>query len=116
MNVKDTKPIEVIPFTPELIGRQKQVELILGKKNGKATIRYELSRLGVGEISEDDVTKILNDVKEKSIEKKAPLTWEEFLEIVKKYIRIQSTSSFRFTKIFIKRLNFLHNNNNKYIC
>uniref|UniRef100_A0A7J3QE25 Pyruvate carboxyltransferase n=1 Tax=Ignisphaera aggregans TaxID=334771 RepID=A0A7J3QE25_9CREN len=88
LNVKDSKPTEVIPFTPELIGRQKQVELILGKKSGKATIRYELSKLGVSETSEEDVTKILNDVKEKSIEKKAPLTREEFLEIVKKYIRI----------------------------
>ena len=87
LNVKDIKPTEVIPFTPELIGRKKSVELLLGKKSGKATIRYELSKLGITEISDEIVTKILNDVKEKAIEKKAPLTKEEFLEIVKKYVK-----------------------------
>jgi isopropylmalate/homocitrate/citramalate synthase len=87
LNVKDIKPTEVIPFTPELIGRKKSVELLLGKKSGKATIRYELSKLGITEISDEIVTKILNDVKEKAIEKKAPLTKEEFLEIVKRYVK-----------------------------
>jgi isopropylmalate/homocitrate/citramalate synthase len=86
LNVKDVKPTEAIPFIPELIGRKKPVELILGKKSGKATIRYELSKLGITDVSEETIMEILSDVKEKSIEKGAPLTREEFLDIVKKYL------------------------------
>jgi len=88
LNVKDVKPTEVIPFIPELIGRKKPIELVLGKKSGKATIRHELNKLGIIEVSEEVITRILNDIKEKSIERKAPITREEFLNIVKKYISL----------------------------
>jgi isopropylmalate/homocitrate/citramalate synthase len=86
LNAKDVKPTEVIPFIPELIGRKKPIELIIGKKSGKAAIRYELNKLGITNVSDEMVTKILNDVKEKAIEKKAPLTKEELIEIAKKFI------------------------------
>jgi isopropylmalate/homocitrate/citramalate synthase len=87
LNVRDIKPTEVIPFIPELIGRNRPIELILGKKSGKTTIRYKLKKLGINNVSDELVMKILNEVKEKAVEKKASLTEEEFIEIAKKLLK-----------------------------
>jgi len=84
--VRDIKPVEVLPFLPSLIGRKGSVQIVLGKKSGKASIQDKLSTLGI-EASEEEVLKILEKVKEKSIEKKGPLTDEEFVAIVREVIK-----------------------------
>jgi isopropylmalate/homocitrate/citramalate synthase len=73
-----------MPYIPKLVGRS-DVEIILGKKSGKANITYWLDRLGI-KASDEAVTKILDEVKRRSLEKRGPLSLEEFREIVSKYV------------------------------
>ena len=80
--VRDVKPTEVVPYLPQLVGR-KGVELVLGKKSGKATVAEKLKELGV-EATSEQVMKILEELKEASVRKKGPLSMDEFRELVKK--------------------------------
>jgi len=73
-------PLEVVPFLPELVGL-KGLEIVLGKKSGKASVADWLEKLGKT-ASEQEAVEILAGVKSKGFEKKALLTLEEFARIV----------------------------------
>ena len=83
--VKDACPLEVFPYKWSLVGREEP-EIVLGKKSGKATIEHMLEELGIKEYSDEVVLKILEDVKERSLLKKGPLSKKEFIEIVNRYL------------------------------
>ena len=69
-------PLEMYPFVPELVGHGK-VNVIMGKKSGKDSVIYMADKLGL-KVDEKDVDRILAAVKQAAIEKKGPLTAEEF--------------------------------------
>ncbi|MEM0233249.1 MAG: homoaconitate hydratase [Zestosphaera sp.] len=85
-NVKDVKPVEMLPYLPSLIGRDADVILLLGKKTGKRTILERLTSMGIA-ADDETVMKILNQVKEEAIRKKRPLSDEEFRELVSRILR-----------------------------
>ncbi|NJE13161.1 LeuA family protein [Thermococcus sp. LS2] len=84
-NVKDNYPLEMFPYRWDLVGRSEP-EIVLGKKSGKATIEHMLEDIGIKEYNDEVVLKILDDVKERSLLKKGPLSKKEFIEIVDKYL------------------------------
>jgi isopropylmalate/homocitrate/citramalate synthase len=77
------KPLIMFPYTWDLIG-QKSVEILLGKKSGRDSIIRKLREMGVNP-STVDPDKILEEVKEESIKRKAPISDEIFKEIVEKH-------------------------------
>jgi isopropylmalate/homocitrate/citramalate synthase len=85
LNVKDIDPTIAIPYKPSLVGRS-EVEIVLGKKSGKANIVDKLRYLNLT-LSDQEIADILNAVKEKSIEKKGLLTLEEFKVIVENVLQ-----------------------------
>jgi methanogen homocitrate synthase len=74
------KPLAMFGTHPHLTGREGDV--VLGKKSGKASITYNLERLGMGALDDDAITEVLGMVKKKGIEKRGLLTDDEFREIV----------------------------------
>lgn len=87
-NVKDVRPVEMLPYLPSLIGRNTDVILLLGKKTGKRTIVERLKNMGI-DADDETVMNILNEVKEKALEKKRPLTDGEFNEIVSRLLKFK---------------------------
>ena len=73
-------PLVMFGTHPSLTGRVGEV--VLGKKSGKASVIYKLGELGLGEVSDDECTVILDKVKQKGIQKRDTLTHEEFTAIV----------------------------------
>jgi len=73
-------PFSAETFSPELVGQTRNI--VLGKKSGKDSIEFKLKSLGM-KATEEQVREILEKIKEKSVEKKAAITDEEFREIVK---------------------------------
>ena len=76
------RPTELFPFHWELVG-QHPAEIVLGKNSGLDSIAAWLERIGE-RASEEEIGKILSEVKMKSLEKKGLVTEEEFRQIVKK--------------------------------
>ncbi|MEM2115091.1 MAG: hypothetical protein QXS12_06530, partial [Candidatus Caldarchaeum sp.] len=64
-------------FVPELVGNKHDV--LVGKKSGRHSLEWKLKTLGV-EAKPEEIDAIVEKVKQKSIEKKGPLTDEELLE------------------------------------
>ncbi|MEM4294572.1 MAG: hypothetical protein QXV86_02260 [Candidatus Caldarchaeum sp.] len=64
-------------FLPELVGNKHDV--LVGKKSGRHSLEWKLKTLGV-EAKPEEIDAIVEKVKQKSIEKKGPLTDEELLE------------------------------------
>jgi len=75
-------PLVMYPYTWNLVG-QKGVEIILGKKSGRDSIMNELKSLGLI-LSEEEVDKILEQVKEESVKRKSPITPSVLKEILQK--------------------------------
>jgi len=75
-------PLAMFATAPQLTGRT--AEIVLGKKSGKASISYALEKMGVRDASDEVVTEILREVKQKGTEKKGLLSPDEFHEIVKR--------------------------------
>ena len=74
-------PLGSQPYDPELVGNKPYV--LVGKKSGRHSIEYKIKELGIKkEISDEQLDRILQEVKRRSIEKKAPLDDKEFVEIV----------------------------------
>jgi len=65
---------------PSLTG--KIGEVVLGKKSGKASIIYKMGELGLGELDDEKIAKILDEVKATGIAKRDVLSNEEFVNIV----------------------------------
>ena len=75
-------PLAMFATAPQLTGRT--AEIVLGKKSGKASISYALEKMGVQDASDEVVTEILREVKQKGTEKKGLLSPDEFQQIVKR--------------------------------
>jgi len=72
-------------FAPEIIGK-KDIEYILGKESGIATIKIYLKRLGLS-ATEDEMKKILEIVKEQSNIMKGTISEDEFEFIAKDVLK-----------------------------
>jgi isopropylmalate/homocitrate/citramalate synthase len=77
-----TTPLAMFSTAPRFTGRE--AEVVLGKKSGKVSITYMLDRLGIKNVSDENVNEILKEVKEKGTDKKGLLTMDEFNEIVQR--------------------------------
>ncbi|MHB8566167.1 MAG: LeuA family protein [Nitrososphaerales archaeon] len=75
-------PLEMFPFLPTFTGHENKVNIVLGKKSGRDSITYKVTKLNLT-LSEDKIDKVLTRVKEKSEDLKRVLTDQEFIEIVK---------------------------------
>ena len=73
-------PLVMFGTHPAFTGRQGEV--VLGKKSGKASVIYKLNALGLAEANDDQISAILNLVKQAVIKKRDILTDEEFKNIV----------------------------------
>jgi isopropylmalate/homocitrate/citramalate synthase len=74
------EPLAMFGTHPALTGRRGEV--VLGKKSGKASITYNLEKMGIPDPGDETVSEILRRVKELGIEKRGLLDPEEFREIV----------------------------------
>jgi len=74
------EPLAMFGTHPALTGRKGEV--VLGKKSGKASITYNLERMGITGTDDEAVGEMLKLVKDKGIEKRGLLTAEEFRGIV----------------------------------
>jgi len=72
-------PPSVEPYPPELVGGERGI--VLGKKSGKHSVEWKLKQLGIN-VTDRHINQILKMVKDKSIEKKGPISDEEFISIV----------------------------------
>ncbi|MFI5449347.1 MAG: hypothetical protein ACHQ03_06240 [Candidatus Bathyarchaeia archaeon] len=82
-NLKKANALQYgLSYMPEFVGNKFYVAI--GKKSGAHSIRWRLEDLGI-EASDEQVDKILAEVKQEAIQKKRGLTDEEFLTIVKKF-------------------------------
>lgn len=79
---KNTKPLEVFPIRPDLLGGE-EIQIALGKKSGRDSIIYKIEELGQKTPSDEKIGKILEKVKTTSERKKRVLTNEEFIAIIK---------------------------------
>jgi len=76
-------PLEMFPFTPEMVGHDP-VKIILGKKSGRDSIMYKAKALNL-KVDEKQIDQILMKIKEEAISKKKTISDEEFIAIVKNY-------------------------------
>ncbi len=76
------KPKMYEPFSPELVGRSRK--LVVGKHSGRKSIAAKLTEMGflTGNF---DISRILSQVRSKSVSKQSSLTDEEFFKIAEKY-------------------------------
>ena len=74
------EPLAMFGTHPALTGRTGEV--VLGKKSGKASITWNLEKMGIIDCNDDAVAEMLKRVKDKGIEKRGLLTQEEFAAIV----------------------------------
>jgi methanogen homocitrate synthase len=74
------EPLAMFGTHPALTGRTGEV--VLGKKSGKASITWNLEKMGITDYDDDAVAEMLKRVKDKGIEKRGLLTDEEFAAIV----------------------------------
>lgn len=77
-------PLTYEVFTPEEIGTSRTIAL--GKHSGKAAIKYKLDELGI-EYDKDEIEVLRHLVNRLSIERKSPLTDDEFMHLV---LRVKS--------------------------
>lgn len=68
------------PFYPELVGNKMVIKL--GKYSGPFAIRQKAKELGLGEIGDDSIKRVIREVEDLSIELHRSLTDEEFIKIV----------------------------------
>lgn len=71
-------PLVMFATNPALFGRTGHI--VLGKKSGRLSVEYYLEKHGL-HATHEQVMQMVDEVKQRGIQKKAPLTDEEFLEI-----------------------------------
>jgi isopropylmalate/homocitrate/citramalate synthase len=74
-----TLPGAVEPYSPETVGLER--EIVLGKKSGRFSIMHALDRLGL-EAEEEEIPRVLAEVKRRSNECHRLITDDEFREIL----------------------------------
>ena len=77
-------PPAVEPYSPELLGREREV--LLSKKSGKRSVEYRLEKLNVKATSEQ-TEEILKKIKDLGVKKKGLVTDDEFKGIIKEVIK-----------------------------
>ena len=80
VNLVVEKPLAMFGTHPALTGRTG--DIVLGKKSGKASITYKLDELGIEDVSDEQITELLAEVKKAGIAKKGILTDDEFRRIL----------------------------------
>jgi len=81
VNLVVNNPLAMFGTDPKFTGREGKI--VLGKKSGRDSIKYSLDKLGIKDVSEENVMDILKEVKSKGIEKKSLVSPDEFAEILK---------------------------------
>lgn len=76
-------PLVMFATNPEMFGRKG--EIVLGKKSGKLSVKYFLEQLGMT-ATEEQITEMVDDVKQMGIDKKRLISIEEFEHIASRYI------------------------------
>ena len=76
-------PPSVEPYSPELLGREREV--LLSKKSGKRSVEFKLEKLNVKATSEQ-ADEILKKVKELGVKKKGLVNDDEFKRMVKEVL------------------------------
>ena len=79
LNMIEEAPLTVFLLLPSMVGQEPTI--VLGKKSGKLSIEYKLKKMGLS-ADEDSIEEMLQQVKALGIEKKGPVTDEEFMNIV----------------------------------
>ena len=74
------EPLAMFGTHPFLTGREGEV--VLGKKSGKASVTYNLEKMGITDADDLAVSEILQRVKARGIEKRGLVTDREFKTIV----------------------------------
>jgi isopropylmalate/homocitrate/citramalate synthase len=83
LRVKEANmPLVMYPYRWDLIG-QKRPEIVLGKKSGRDSIIYKLRELSLS-VPEDQVDKILEEVKMEAVRRKSLISDHVFREIVRR--------------------------------
>ena len=77
-------PPSVEGYDPTVVGRER--EIVLGKKSGKKSIEYALDKIGVANLSAEQVDGLLAEVKRVGIEKKGCVDLDTFQALVNKLI------------------------------
>ena len=77
-------PPSVEPYSPELLGREREV--LLSKKSGKRSVEYKLEQLNL-KASSEQTDEILKKVKELGVRKKGILTEDEFKTVVRGVVK-----------------------------
>jgi len=75
-------PYTAEALNPEFVGQKSRI--VLGKMSGSKSVIYKLKEIGVHATNEQ-IAKILQDIKEESIKKKRLISDEEFNKFVKRY-------------------------------
>jgi methanogen homocitrate synthase len=75
---KKEMPLGVVPYRPELVGGQ--FDLALGKKAGKYNVIWELEKMERS-ASEEQIREMVEHIKTRAIERKGPISREEFASI-----------------------------------
>jgi isopropylmalate/homocitrate/citramalate synthase len=83
---KTDKPFTTLPFMPELIGRSKGVNLILGKMSGGTIIKDKLEKLGLS-ATKEQVAELVDRVKREAIVRKWSISDEIFESIAREVLK-----------------------------
>lgn len=74
-------PLTVEPFEPELVATEH--DIVIGKKSGKANLLWKFREMGMPVPDEETLSKLLQQVKDQSIQLGRALTNEEFVQLTK---------------------------------
>jgi isopropylmalate/homocitrate/citramalate synthase len=77
-------------YAPELVGQTRKI--VLGKKSGTSSIKYALERLGL-QATNQQISQILNDVKNESIRTKDLVSEQRFEQIAKSVLAANQVSA-----------------------
>ena len=81
------EPLAMFGTHPALTGRAGEV--VLGKKSGKASITYNLEKLGITEFDDQAINDMLKQVKDQGIAKRGLVTDEEFRRIAESVLGVK---------------------------
>jgi methanogen homocitrate synthase len=77
-------PLAMFGTDPRLTHREGKI--VLRKKSGKASIEYNLEKMGLRGVGEEKVAELLKQVKAKGTEKRGLLTDEEFKQLAERVL------------------------------
>ena len=81
------EPLAMFGTHPALTGRAGEV--VLGKKSGKASITYNLEKLGITEFDDQAINDMLKQVKDQGIAKRGLVTDQEFRMIAESVLGVK---------------------------